>query len=702
MKKQGDPDPDSNLDQPFRSNQPRLSYAWLFYLGFGLLLVAGYYLLPLPETVQVLILVVLGLSPAVFVVGIKVYRPAHPVTWYLLLAGLSAFAAGDGLWEYEAQILGTDPISSVSSAFYLGGYASIFVALLILTRRRNPDGDKASLLDAAIVATGTGMLSWTFLAAPYLADSTLPTLERSLTVIYPLVDILLLAALVRLFLAPGLRVPAYWLLCLGLGALLASDTLYSAARLLESYEAGTASDVGWSLFYVLWGTAALHPSMRLLTRSAPRRRRVGSSQKRLVLLSAVSLLAPAVLAVQAARGAPTYIPVLVAGSVLLFSLALARMEGILRVLSSTLKKQERAEAESRASERRFRQLFEQSVDALVIFDTDGNIRDCNQETCYTLGYSREEMLRLKVGDISGGEGLLSGAERRGQQREAGDTLWQQYTAGHRTASTVHEGFHRRKDGSTYPIEVLIGGVEYGGERLLMASVRDVTERKRLEERLRHQASHDHLTNLPNRKLFEQRLERASDRARRDGLTLAVLYLDLDNFKEINDSLGHEIGDLLLVEVSRRLEECLRPTDTVARLGGDEFCILLEDLSYAGEAAEVSHRVAQILTPPVRVAGKEIRTTASIGVAVGVPGDWEPVSLLREADAAMYRTKRAPRFTTKGRSGAEEVHDRLATDGGEGHEDQRPRNGFVSGIEVTTNSEEYPADGEEQHSQRNGS
>ena len=614
-----------------------LSRAWRVYLGVSVLFILAYYLLPLPGAAQIVTLILLGLSPLVmFVTGIRVHRPARPGTWYLLLGGVSAFLAGDALWEYGVRVLQSTLLYSVSSACYLVGYILIFAALLLLARERSPDGDRSSLLDAAIVATGTGMLSWTFLAAPYLRDSVLPATERLLLAVYPLVDILLLAVLVRFFLAPGPRVAAYRLLCLGLAALLISDAAYSAERLMDSYDAGAASDVGWSLFYVLWGAAALHPSMRWLTQPAPQDPTY-SSRKRMMLLAAASLLAPAALTVQAVRGLPTEIPVLVAGSALLFLLVLARMEGVQRILLSILKERERAETELRASERRFRQLFDQSVDALIVFDDSGSIHDCNQEACRALGYSRDEILNLNVRDVSAGEGLLSKAERRERQREDG-TLWQRYVAGDQDGRTVHEGLHRRKDGSTYPIEVVIGSVDYGEERLILASARDITERKRLEDRLRYQASHDYLTGLPNRKLFEERLEKASDRARRNGSIVAVLYLDLDGFKQINDSLGHETGDLLLIEMARRLEASVRPADTIARLGGDEFCVLLEDLSNVGEARETATRMAQTIAGTASVDGKEVRMAASIGVSVGAPGKWEPVSLLREADAAMYRIK----------------------------------------------------------------
>jgi diguanylate cyclase (GGDEF)-like protein/PAS domain S-box-containing protein len=167
---------------------------------------------------------------------------------------------------------------------------------------------------------------------------------------------------------------------------------------------------------------------------------------------------------------------------------------------------------------------------------------------------------------------------------------------------------------------------------------DVTERKALEERLRHQALHDPLTNLPNRTLLMDRLGHALAGAERRKTKVAVLFMDIDNFKYVNDSLSHEDGDRLLVEVGERLRECLRAQDTVARLGGDEFAILLEDLEREEDATVVAGQVAQALRPPVLLDGQEIFVTVSIGVAFGACSEDRPEALLRKADVAMYRAK----------------------------------------------------------------
>ena len=179
----------------------------------------------------------------------------------------------------------------------------------------------------------------------------------------------------------------------------------------------------------------------------------------------------------------------------------------------------------------------------------------------------------------------------------------------------------------------------GGEPLRMiGTVHDVTERKALEERLRHQAFHDPLTDLPNRQLFVDRLGQALRRTRRQQNRVAVLFMDLDGFKVVNDSLGHEIGDLLLTVVAQRLGRCLRPEDSLARFGGDEFVVLIEEVEVTDEAARVAKRITEELRRPFVMDGRELYVIASIGISLGDARTHDPDGLLREADTAMYRAK----------------------------------------------------------------
>ncbi|WP_119066216.1 EAL and GGDEF domain-containing protein [Rubrobacter indicoceani] len=310
---------------------------------------------------------------------------------------------------------------------------------------------------------------------------------------------------------------------------------------------------------------------------------------------------------------------------------------------------ERREAEEalRESEKRFRQLFEQSVDALLVHDREGWMVDCNSEACRSLGYSRKELLSLNVRDFA--TNLLSEEEKLTM---AGRSLWERVLAGEMEEETsFHIGEHRRKDGTTFHVEVGVSAIERLGERLIFATARDVTERKAFEAELKYQAFHDALTGLPNRSMLMERLRHALERLRsgrfKPGESVAVIFMDLDNFKVVNDSLGHEAGDRLLVEVSDRLSACLRPGDTLARLGGDEFVILLENLASTpesgGEAAEVAvsvaQRVREALDEPFDIDSHEVLVTASLGVVVSSPGEDRADELLRDADLAMYAAKK---------------------------------------------------------------
>lgn len=295
-----------------------------------------------------------------------------------------------------------------------------------------------------------------------------------------------------------------------------------------------------------------------------------------------------------------------------------------------------AEAKLGESERRFRQLFDQSAEALFVHDGEGNLIDCNAEASRSLGYTREELLHLRVSDLS--DNLIAYDEQSEQHKEGG-TLWQRILAGDSEAhQAVHFGEHMRKGGNRFPVEVRLSGVEYGGRRLILASVRDITERMELEEQLRQRALHDPLTGLPNRALFTDRLELVIERSRRERRERAtMLFMDLDDFKGINDRYGHVAGDALLVAVSGRLSGCVRPGDTVSRFGGDEFAVLLESAGVE-IAREVIARIESTLAEPFDLGqGRLVRVSASIGLALTEP-DRSAVEILREADREMYRRK----------------------------------------------------------------
>ncbi len=198
---------------------------------------------------------------------------------------------------------------------------------------------------------------------------------------------------------------------------------------------------------------------------------------------------------------------------------------------------------------------------------------------------------------------------------------------------------RHADGSWRDVEGVATNLEdepdVGG---IVLTMRDITERKSLEDQLAHQAFHDALTGLPNRALFQDRLAHALMSALRRGTRVGVLYVDLDNFKTVNDSLGHAVGDQLLIALAQRVVGCVRPSDTAARFGGDEFAILLEDVNDVADAVNVANRLLVSLQMPFELEGRQLFVKTSIGIALSRERTGEDNDLVRDADLALYAAK----------------------------------------------------------------
>jgi diguanylate cyclase (GGDEF)-like protein/PAS domain S-box-containing protein len=287
------------------------------------------------------------------------------------------------------------------------------------------------------------------------------------------------------------------------------------------------------------------------------------------------------------------------------------------------------------AEDRFRALLETAPDAMVIVDERGRIVLVNSQTERLFGYARAELIGEPV------EMLVPerfAAAHPGHRR----TFAEDPHA--RPMGSDLDLFARRKDGSEFPVEISLGPLQTEEGTLISSAIRDVTERKLARDALAHQARHDSLTGLPNRALFLDRLEHAIERAQRSHSMLAVLFLDIDDFKLVNDTLGHEAGDRLLVEMTPRLRSALRPGDTIARFGGDEFVVLCEDLSLEADATRIAERIAFVCSRPVTLGQHQHLVTISAGVVVVDRGSSTATELLRDADAAMYRAK----ATGKGR------------------------------------------------------
>ncbi|HSB38883.1 MAG TPA: EAL domain-containing protein [Gaiellaceae bacterium] len=742
--------------------------AWWCYGAAGAALAGLYMFVPPFKGAGPLINVVGFSGVAAIVVGIRMHQPRARVAWLLFGAGQLLFFSGD-VYTYSNP---DASFPSLGDALYLAVYPVLMAGLLVLVRRRNPRRDPAALIDALILTIGIGLLAWVFLIAPNIHLTDITWLGKAVSIAYPLGDVLLLAAAIRLAVDTGKRAPAFYLLAGSIVCLLATDSAYNLALLKGTYDhSQLIYDLGWMAYYVLWGAAALHPSMRVLEEPATDARPRLTSL-RLALLGFACLVAPAIRFWQA-LGDPDRI-VLIVASAVLFLLVVIRMAGLVRqeerivsrertlrvagaelvgaagyeqiyeaaiagvgrllgedicvhlaLLQSTgpavvassqgcdwpltestfawlrehgdgvrvpyldLPREIRSELRlegghtvllaplairsdvrgllvanshdevseevansfqalglqvslavegaslaadlhRRRSEARFRSLVAHSSDLITVLDENGVVTYQSPSVERVLGYHVDEIEGTQF------DWLLSEADRpRLQRLIAGDG------SGSAEAHTL-ECSLAHKDGTTLRFEVQHTDLLHDEHvRGIVLNSRDVSERKEFEEQLAHQAFHDPVTGLANRALFSDRVEHALMRSQRGFPDIAVVFIDLDDFKTVNDSLGHAAGDLVLQEVARRLRIAVRPTDTVARFGGDEFAVLLEGVNDSAMAADAAARILHALEIPYEIDGKQVFPRASVGICLVDREDAVPeaAELLRNADVAMYMAKR---------------------------------------------------------------
>jgi diguanylate cyclase (GGDEF)-like protein/PAS domain S-box-containing protein len=747
--------------------------AWVWYLAVGSLLTALYMFVP-PLKGNGPLINVLGLAGVVaIVVGIRRNKPGARAAWWLFAAGQFLFWSGDIYTYSYPKLSGADvEFPSAGDGLYLAVYPVLMAGLLVLVRRRNPRPDRSAMIDALILTIGVGLLSWVFLIAPNIHLSELTWFERAISAAYPLGDVLLLAAVIRLAVDSGRRTPAFWLFVASIVSLLITDSAYNYALLKGTYNHQLIYDLGWIFYYLLWGAAALHPSMRELEEPAadPRTR---LTPLRLTFLGAACLIAPAIRFWQEI-GNPDVL-VLIVGSALLFLLVVARMAGLVRqegrvvsreralrragidlvaaagreqvytaaisgvgrlvdgdpcvrlalvnadgasvvassdgaswnlvpataewlgrvpsgvlriahaelptlvgtdlrlthgeavaVLPLTVRSEVRGllivstsarispeaadsldalgtqvslalegaslaeDLHRRQSEARFRSLVAHSSDLITVLNADGIVTYQSPSIERVLGYRADEVEGRRF------DRLLTDLDRsRLEQLLASD-------GSHNTEAHTMECSLTHRDGTSLRFEIQHTDLLHDEHvRGVVLNSRDVSERKAFEDQLQHQAFHDPVTNLANRALFSDRVEHALVRAQRGFADIAVLFIDLDDFKTVNDSLGHAAGDLVLQEVGRRLKLAVRPTDTVARFGGDEFAVLLDGVADSSESADAASRILRALESPVEIDGKQVFPRASMGIYLVDRQSEAPEAseLLRNADVAMYMAKR---------------------------------------------------------------
>ncbi|WP_248746145.1 PAS domain S-box protein [Pseudomonas sp. MWU12-2037] len=312
----------------------------------------------------------------------------------------------------------------------------------------------------------------------------------------------------------------------------------------------------------------------------------------------------------------------------------AELQRANEMLSHTMLQRLQADRELRQREAELSAVLEHASDAYVSIDEAGAIRAWNRMAETTFGWSRDEALGQSLEKL-----VIPTA-----MREARLTAWRQYlaTGDDEALRQRLEISALRRDGTVFPVEVRISPVAIDGHRFFSVFLHDITERKAMAERREKEALTDTLTGLPNRRSLLEYLPNAMARARRTGVPLGVLFLDLDGFKAVNDTFGHEIGDLLLQVVAEKLKTCLRETDAVFRLAGDEFTAVVEG-QFGGtqDAEHLAQKLIQLINEPVLIGAATVQVGVSIGIAVYRRDDPRSATqLLREADSRMYEAKQA--------------------------------------------------------------
>jgi diguanylate cyclase (GGDEF)-like protein len=632
---------------------------WLVYLAAGGLAMAAYYALPPGGLTQGLVITALALSSAVaLAIGISTRPATQRPFWYLVCLGQVLYGAGLATWFPYAVLRGRPlPYPSVADGLFLAAYGLLAIGLALLIGARDPNRDRAGLLDALVVAAAAAVLAWAFVLSPGQRPPGLSLAAVAVSYAYPALDILMLTMVARLAFTGGTRPPSFYLLALGLGSQLTADTAFTIASLAGTYRFGGPIDAGWMAMCILLGAAALHPRAQELTQPAPEQE--GSTPAWRFALLGGAVLTPAVtIIVLQVRHADQDVAVVAALSAVLSLLALARVAHLTRVIAARRQAHSAAEREH---------LFLQLLQAAALA--------ANEAPTVPAALAR---VVTHVGSLLGwplGRAVLVGSaadaapiwyvDDRGRFPEPADRLDQSTGVDELARTALDQGDPVWATSLPAPlaalglrsalsVPVLVGTepvavIQFLNDQphepdrgLLQVAATIATQLARVFERVRgqdelaQQALHDPLTRLPNRALFHDRLAQAVADAARRGERLAVTMLDLDGFKEVNDNLGHAAGDQVLIEVAERLRSCLRATDTAARIGGDELAVILPATDQA-EAEAVTSRILERLRQPVVIDGREVLPQASAGIALWEQGQ-DTDSLLRNADAAMYSAK----------------------------------------------------------------
>jgi diguanylate cyclase (GGDEF)-like protein/PAS domain S-box-containing protein len=553
------------------------------------------------------------------------------VSWGFIGLGILSWGVGQMAWVYLESVRGDEvPFPSAADVGYVGLPPLVVVGLLFLPVAAQSLANRfRSVLDGLMIGASVLLISWIFVVAPTIRAGGDSRLALYISLWYPLGDVVVVTVvLFQLALlrhrGRGMGRPLR-LVGIGIGIFSVADSLFAYLNLTDSYTSGGVTDIFWFIGFAFILLAARMPSP-----AATEPQGAAESDGRLpfgTLLPYAAVLAAlgtSVFWLSRPGAGDHFVPWTRSAIILLLVgrqlLTLLENRGLTLHLAARV-------VELSASERRFHALVQHSSDVVTVVDPGAVVLYQSESVRRVFGYPAATLTGRVL------TGLLDA--------ESGARLAQalRAVAGRPYATEVVELTVRHRDRRDRQAEMtvtnLLDDPSVGG---LVLNTRDISERKELQEQLVHEAFHDTLTGLANRALFHEVVGEAL--RRRDAGTVTVLFLDLDGFKEVNDSLGHAAGDQLLVHVADRLRGAVRVGDVVARFGGDEFAVLMES-AVSPNAEDIAERVVSAMDEPFILDRREIHIGASVGLACG--GDDQLAAddaeqLMRDADLAMYRAK----------------------------------------------------------------
>ncbi|WP_307128828.1 EAL domain-containing protein [Streptomyces sp. B1I3] len=557
------------------------------------------------------------------------FRPA----WLLFSLSSAMAAGGNAVWGWYEVVLGRSvPSPSVADVFFLCFAPPAIVGLLVLASRPVTRAGWICLaLDAWLIGGSLLTLSWSLALAhtARIANAGGESVARAaLSLAYPLLDIVLVSMVLALHFRRGnVDRSAVNVAIAGLALTVVCDALFTSPLLRSSYQSGQLLDAGWFtgsllLAYAPWGARPVQDNAVATSREARSAGRpIAGSLAALTPYLAAAVCTLGIL-YNVVQGHRVDRFVVLTGCAVVLALVVRQAIMLIDNIALT---QELAQKENH-----FRSLVQGSSDVIMIAAPTGVLRYVSPAAAGVYGREAEDLVGTELASI------IHPADLGGVVHELRRFL---AAPPPDEPTTRIECRFRSGTGDWLHVESTVNRHQGG----LLLNSRDVTERVRLQAQLQHNAEHDPLTDLPNRALFTARVGQALGGRRAGDPGTAVLFIDLDGFKAVNDSIGHQAGDELLVQAARRLQDSVRATDTAARLGGDEFAALIVGDGTRDQAAredqvhEIADRLRLTLSRPYRIGDGEVRVAASIGVAFAEPSI-TPKDLMRNADLAMYRAK----------------------------------------------------------------